>query len=53
MKERDNKMAVVTEALQGIRQIKLMASERSWHAKIIGVRERELGQQWKVFMADS
>ncbi|KAH0537922.1 hypothetical protein FGG08_005404 [Glutinoglossum americanum] len=53
MKERDNKMAVVTEALQGIRQIKLMASERAWHAKIMKVRERELGQQWKVFKADS
>jgi ABC-type bacteriocin/lantibiotic exporter with double-glycine peptidase domain len=53
MKERDRKMAVVTEAIRGIRQIKLMGAEGNWLARIRGVRERELGQQWNVFMADT
>ncbi|KAH0558860.1 hypothetical protein GP486_004505 [Trichoglossum hirsutum] len=53
MKERDRKMAVVTEALRGIRQIKLMGAEGNWLARIRGVRERELGQQWNVFLADT
>ncbi|KAI9771773.1 MAG: hypothetical protein M1839_002738 [Geoglossum umbratile] len=53
MTERDHKMAVVTEALQGLRQIKFQSNEIQWHEKIRKVRERELGQQWKVFMTDS
>jgi len=53
MRERDHKMEVVTEALQGLRQIKFQANEMQWHEKIRKVRERELGQQWMVFMADS
>jgi hypothetical protein len=65
MKVRDIKMGVVTEALQGknigplqysfltdlgIRQIKFSALERNWHEKIGKVRERELGEQWNVFV---
>ncbi|KAK0731311.1 P-loop containing nucleoside triphosphate hydrolase protein [Lasiosphaeris hirsuta] len=53
MKVRDEKMEVVTEALQGIRQIKFSALEPEWEKKIGGVRERELGAVWDVFMGDT
>ncbi|KAK3398126.1 P-loop containing nucleoside triphosphate hydrolase protein [Sordaria brevicollis] len=53
MKVRDEKMGVVTEALQGIRQIKFSALEPEWENKIGSVRDRELGAVWKVFMADT
>ena len=42
MKVRDEKMGVVTEALEGIRQIKFSALEKQWQAKIAGLRDREL-----------
>ena len=53
MKVRDSKMGVVTEALQGIRQIKFSALESSWHRKIGKVREKELTEQWNVYAADT
>ncbi|KAK3328916.1 P-loop containing nucleoside triphosphate hydrolase protein [Apodospora peruviana] len=53
MKLRDEKMEVVTEALQGIRQIKFSALEPEWEKKIGEVRGRELGAVWDVFMADT
>ena len=53
MKTRDSKMAVVTEALQGIRQIKFSALERQWQKKIMDVRAVELQTQWSVFLADT
>lgn len=53
MKVRDQKMAVVTEALQGIRQIKFSALEHQWEAKIGVKRTQELGHQWKIFKLDS
>ncbi|GAB1310178.1 ATP-binding cassette transporter protein [Madurella fahalii] len=53
MKVRDEKMEVVTEALQGIRQIKFSALEPDWENKIGAVRERELGAVWNVFMNDT
>lgn len=53
MKLRDQKMAVVTEALQGIRQIKFSALERQWQAKIDVKRTQELTTQWEVFKLDS
>ena len=53
MKYRDQKMAVVTEALQGIRQIKFTALERSWYAKIQETRKKELNTQWRVFKYDT
>ena len=52
MKLRDQKMVVVTEALQGIRQIKFSALERQWQAKIGEKRGQELATQWQVFMYD-
>jgi hypothetical protein len=48
MEVRDEKMGVVTEALQGIRQIKFAALERRWESKIGNVRTRELGELWNV-----
>lgn len=53
MKYRDQKMAVVTEALQGIRQIKFSALERNWYEKILQARKRELDTQWQVFKYDT
>ncbi|KIX00443.1 uncharacterized protein Z518_10582 [Rhinocladiella mackenziei CBS 650.93] len=53
MKHRDQKMAVVTEALQGIRQIKFSALERNWYEKILETRRRELKTQWQVFTYDT
>ena len=53
MKARDQKMGVVTEALQGIRQIKFSALERQWQAKIGEKRKLELDTQWKVFAYDT
>ena len=52
MKVRDKKVAVVNEALGGIRQIKFSALERQWHKKIMKVREEELHHLWKTFLWD-
>lgn len=52
MKYRDQKMAVVTEALQGIRQIKFSALEKEWYEKILKTRKKELNQQWRSFYFD-
>lgn len=53
MKVRDVKMAVVTEALQGIRQIKFSALESNWGNKIGMVRKKELDEQWSVYLNDT
>lgn len=53
MKNRDQKMAIVTEALQGIRQIKFSALERNWYEKILETRRKELKTQWEVFIYDT
>ena len=53
MKVRDQKMVVVTEALQGIRQIKFSAEERQWQEKIGKKRKEELATQWRVFRLDT
>lgn len=53
MKVRDSKLSVVTEALQGIRQIKFSALETNWHEKIGKVRSKELDEQWSVFISDT
>jgi ABC-type multidrug transport system fused ATPase/permease subunit len=52
MKFRDKKMALVTEALQGIRQIKFSALEKQWEGKIRAMRTMELDKQWSVFLYD-
>jgi hypothetical protein len=53
MKVRDEKLGVVTEALQGLRQIKFMGIERQWQGKIMEVRGRELDELWKSNIADT
>ncbi|RMD44291.1 hypothetical protein DV735_g885, partial [Chaetothyriales sp. CBS 134920] len=53
MKYRDQKMAVVAEALQGIRQIKFSALEKDWYEKILETRRKELKTQWSVFAYDT
>ncbi|KAK2795800.1 hypothetical protein FQN52_003650 [Onygenales sp. PD_12] len=52
MKLRDQKMAVVTEVLQGIRQIKFSALENQWERKIGDIRKSELKAQGKAFAFD-
>ncbi|KAH8703289.1 ABC bile acid transporter [Talaromyces proteolyticus] len=52
MKYRDQKVAVLTEVLQGIRQIKFSALESSWQKKVSDVRELELAAQWKALVYD-
>ena len=53
MKVRDQKMALVTEALQGIRQIKFSAFEPQWHRRVMDMRMKELNTQWRVFRFDT
>ncbi len=53
MKVRDQKMVVVTEALQGIRQIKFSAQEQQWQEKIGKKRDEELATQWRIFCLDT
>ncbi|PHH71565.1 hypothetical protein CDD82_6441 [Ophiocordyceps australis] len=53
MKRRDNKLAAVNEALQGIRQIKFSALENEWEAKILATRELEIATLIQLFAADS
>jgi len=53
MKLRDRKLAVLNEALNGIRQIKFGALEHQWQAKILDVREEELSVLWKTFIYDT
>ncbi|PHH87815.1 hypothetical protein CDD83_8368 [Cordyceps sp. RAO-2017] len=53
MKTRDRKLAVVNEALLGMRQIKFSALEKQWEDKILKVRETELGDIRRVFTADT
>ncbi|ODA77544.1 hypothetical protein RJ55_07173 [Drechmeria coniospora] len=53
MKNRDNKLAVVNEALLGMRQIKFSAIESQWEKKILDMREEELRTIKRVFTADT
>lgn len=53
MKVRDEKLVVVNEALQGIRQIKFSALEPEWEKTILNVREKELQSVWDVFKSDT
>ncbi|KAL1961056.1 hypothetical protein VTO42DRAFT_4944 [Malbranchea cinnamomea] len=52
MKHRDQKMEVVNEVLQGIRQIKFSAMEDQWEKKIWDIRNIELQAQWTAFVYD-
>ncbi|KAK4128244.1 P-loop containing nucleoside triphosphate hydrolase protein [Parathielavia appendiculata] len=48
MKFRDGKAHLLTEALQGMRQIRYSALEQHWETKILASRNEELRQYWKV-----
>lgn len=50
MAARDTKTHVVTEALQGIRQIKFSAVEDRWQKSILAARNIELDKQWRVYI---
>ncbi|PNY26761.1 Multidrug resistance protein 1, partial [Tolypocladium capitatum] len=51
MKYRDARANILTEALRGIRQIRLFALESHWEKKILNVRESELLVQWQSSIA--
>ena len=53
MEARDKKVGVVTESLQGIRQVKFAALERQWENRLNEVRKKELIQLWTCFVADT
>lgn len=53
MKLRDEKLAVINEALLGMRQIKFAALESRWEKRIIAMRDKELQTLWKLFIADT
>ncbi|KAL6919458.1 hypothetical protein FSST1_003484 [Fusarium sambucinum] len=53
MKLRDEKLAVVNEALLGMRQIKFAALESRWEKRILTMRERELKTLWGLFLVDT
>jgi ABC-type multidrug transport system fused ATPase/permease subunit len=48
MRLRDERAAITTEALHGIRQIKFSAIENQWTEKIEHIREKELSMLWKT-----
>lgn len=48
MKYRDGKAHLLTEALQGMRQIKYSALEQHWENKILQSRNEELAQYWRA-----
>ncbi|KAK2747506.1 hypothetical protein FQN57_001998 [Myotisia sp. PD_48] len=52
MTARDEKTGVVSEALQGLRQIKFAALESEWQRKIMKMREKELGAVWQACKYD-
>lgn len=52
MKLRDAKIAIVTEVLQGIRQIKFSALEEQWQGRIAQARDTELRALWISFLYD-
>jgi ABC-type multidrug transport system fused ATPase/permease subunit len=52
MKYRDQKVDVVTELLQGIRQVKFSALEQSWQNKISKIRDTELQALWTSILYD-
>ncbi|KAK4162527.1 hypothetical protein QBC43DRAFT_215287 [Cladorrhinum sp. PSN259] len=48
MKYRDDKAHILTEALQGMRQIRYSALEQHWEDKIMASRNAEIKQYWKA-----
>lgn len=46
---RDEKSTLLSEVLQGVRQIKFSAYEEQWQARIGALRQTELHIQWRLF----
>ena len=53
MEIRDRRLMVLTEALQGIRQIKFSAQEKQWERRIHDARATELKMIWRIFCLDT
>ena len=53
MSNRDQKLMVLTESLQGIRQIKFSAQEREWQERINRIRGKELAILWRIFCLET
>lgn len=53
MSVRDKKLAVINEALLGIRQIKFAALEKQWEKRILDIRDEELKKTWRIFLGDT
>lgn len=53
MRQRDEKLARVAEALRGIKQIRFAALEARWERTIQAARERELNALWRFFLLDT
>ncbi|TFK34287.1 multidrug resistance-associated ABC transporter [Crucibulum laeve] len=53
MKARDERVALMNEILGGIRMLKFMAWERSFEARVLKVREKELKHQRTNYMIES
>ncbi|KAJ6781021.1 hypothetical protein PWT90_04923 [Aphanocladium album] len=53
MRDRDQKLAVVSEAINGLRRIKFSALEAQWETRILTCREQELKTLWRVFLANT
>lgn len=53
MRDRDRKLAVVSEAVNGLRRIKFSALEAQWEQRILARREDELKTLWRAFLANT
>ncbi|KAM3464385.1 hypothetical protein NHJ6243_002441 [Beauveria neobassiana] len=53
MRDRDQKLAVVSEAVNGLRRIKFSALEAQWERRILARRQEELKTLWQVFLANT
>ncbi|EGX89676.1 ABC bile acid transporter, putative [Cordyceps militaris CM01] len=53
MRDRDQKLAVVSEAVNGLRRIKFSALEATWERRILAKRAEELDTLWRVFLANT
>jgi ABC-type multidrug transport system fused ATPase/permease subunit len=53
MSIRDQRMALIGEALQGIRQIKFTSLEKRWQDMVAVIRTNELKEQWSVYILTS
>ncbi|PWY86764.1 ABC transporter family protein [Aspergillus heteromorphus CBS 117.55] len=49
LRSRDNKIGIINEVIQGIRQVKLSALEDKWEGRINDSRRIELQNQWMVY----